>query len=60
MALSAPVFPIPATVTVIPVPTLALENAPVAEPVEIVTRSPDTTPTNAAVPVFSVAVVRPS
>ena len=50
----------PETVTVLPVPTLASEKAPVAEDTSRVTSSPVTTPTMDALPVFSVALAVPS
>ena len=50
----------PETFTVLTVPTVLLVNAPVALPVFKFTVSPLTTPTNAALPVLSVAVFVPS
>ena len=47
------------TVTVLPVPTLAWANAPVAPVLTSVTVSPESTPTRAALPVLRVAVVVP-
>ena len=47
----------PVMVTVLLVPTFLLSNVPVVDAVEMVTVSPEMTPTNAAVPRFSDAVV---
>src|SRR5258706_496673 len=57
---SVPLIVKPETVTFLPVPTVLLLNVPAALPVLSVTASPDTTPTNAALLVLSVAVVLPS
>ena len=60
MPASPPLIVRPEMFTVFAVPTVLFVNAPEALPVISVTVSPLTTPTNAALPVFSGAVFVPS